>query len=51
MIPAGIRVYLYNATAKLPDEIAISLIRTARTNDESKHGDEVIGEPVDHLSV
>uniref|UniRef100_M4C0Z0 Uncharacterized protein n=1 Tax=Hyaloperonospora arabidopsidis (strain Emoy2) TaxID=559515 RepID=M4C0Z0_HYAAE len=51
MIPAGIRLDLFNATAKLPDEIAIPLLRSVREVDESTHGDEVIGGPTESIDI
>ena len=43
MMPAGIRLDLFNASAKLPDEIAIPLLRLAREVDDTTYGDEIIG--------
>ena len=51
MIPAGVWLDLFNATAKLPDEIAVLLLRSAREVDESTHGDEVIGEPIESMRI
>ena len=42
MIPSGIRLDLYNATAKLPDEIAIPLLKSAREVDETTYGHELL---------
>ena len=33
MIPAGIRLDLYNSTAKLPDEVVVPLLRSQRSGD------------------
>ena len=45
MIPAGIRLDWLNATAKLPVEIAIPLLRSAREVDETTYGDIINGGP------
>ena len=51
IIPAGIRLDLLNATAKLPEEIAIPLLRSAREVDDTSYGDEVAGVPASSLDV
>ena len=51
MILAGIRLCLFNATAKLPDEIAVPLLNSAREANEPTHGDEVIGRPTDSVDI
>ena len=51
MTPASIRLDLFNTTAKLPDEIAIPLLRSAREIDDTTYGDENAGGPVSSLDV
>lgn len=51
MIPAGVRLDLYNATAKLPDEIVVPLIKSTTVEDSANYGDEVVGGPVDTVDV
>ena len=51
MIPAGIPLDLFNATAKLPDDIAVRLLRSAREVDGPTHRDEVIGGPTELLDI
>ena len=51
MIPAGIRLDLFNATAKLSDEIAIPLLRSARDIGATSYGDEVTGRPSSALDA
>ena len=41
MTPAGIRLGLFNATAKLSDEVAIPLFRSAKEVDDISYGDEI----------
>ena len=43
MIPAGVRLDLYNATAELPDEIAVPLIKSTTVENSVNYGDEVVG--------
>ncbi|GMF33632.1 unnamed protein product [Phytophthora fragariaefolia] len=38
MIPAGVRLDLFHATARLPDEVEISLIKTQRMADTREEG-------------
>ena len=38
MIPDGIRLDLFNAKAKLPDEIMVPLLKSAREVKETTHG-------------
>ena len=47
MIPAGIRLDSFNATVKVPDEIAVPLLTLAQEFDEPTHGDEVVREPTE----
>ena len=51
MILAGFQLDLFNATAKLPDEIAIPLLSSAREVNETSFGDEVAGGPASSLDV
>ena len=51
MKPAGIRLYLFNATVKLPDEIAIPLLDPAREVDETTYGQEIVECPTNSLNV
>ena len=51
MIPAGIRLDLFNATAKLPDQIVVLLLKSAREVDEPTCGDKVIGVLTDSLDI
>ncbi|KAL4127694.1 hypothetical protein PRIC2_006693 [Phytophthora ramorum] len=51
MIPAGIRLDLYNSTAKLPDEVVVPLIKSSRDFDETEYGREVIGGPPESLDI
>ncbi|EGZ16371.1 hypothetical protein PHYSODRAFT_334561, partial [Phytophthora sojae] len=50
MIPADIRLDLFNAAAKLPDEVMIPLIKTQNMVDEAE-GVHVNGGPVDVLQI
>ncbi|EGZ09339.1 hypothetical protein PHYSODRAFT_339685 [Phytophthora sojae] len=50
MIPAGIRLDLFNAATKLPDEVTIPLIKTQNMVDEAE-GVHVNGGPVDVLQI
>ncbi|KAL4140283.1 hypothetical protein PRNP1_014568 [Phytophthora ramorum] len=51
MIPAGIRLDLYNSTAKLPDEVVVPLIKSSRDFDQTAYGCEVIGGPPESLDI
>ncbi|GMF38751.1 unnamed protein product [Phytophthora lilii] len=46
MIPARVRLDLFNATAKLPDEVMVPLIKTQNMIDETE-GSHVVGEPTE----
>ncbi|KAE8879242.1 hypothetical protein PF003_g36804 [Phytophthora fragariae] len=50
MIPAGIRLDLFNATAKLPDEVMIPLIKTLNMIDEAE-GSHVTSGPTEVLQI
>ena len=51
MIPTGIWLDLFSATAKLSDKIAVPLLRSAREVDQSAHEDEVIGGPTESMDI
>ncbi|GMF22442.1 unnamed protein product [Phytophthora fragariaefolia] len=52
MIPAGIRLDLYNSTARLPDEVEIPLIKSRSAwPTEPTYGDRVSGGPAESLSI
>ncbi|GMF42340.1 unnamed protein product [Phytophthora fragariaefolia] len=51
MIPAGVRLDLFHATARLPDEIEIPLIKTQRMTDTRKEGPHVPDGPTEVLTI
>ena len=51
MMTAGIRPGFFNATAKLPDEIAINLLRPESEVDDTAYGVEIAGGPASSLDV
>ena len=51
MLLAGIRLDLFNVTARLPDEISIPRLRLAREVDYITYGDEICGGPANSLDV
>ena len=51
MIPVSIRLDLFNATDKIPDEITIPLLRSAREVNDTTYGYEIAGRPVSSLNV
>ncbi|GMF47221.1 unnamed protein product [Phytophthora fragariaefolia] len=52
MIPAGIRLDLYNSTARLPDEVEIPLIKSRSAwLTEPTYGDRVSDGPAESLSI
>ncbi|GMF61286.1 unnamed protein product [Phytophthora fragariaefolia] len=52
MIPAGIRLDLYNSTARLPDEVEIPLIKSRSAwLAEPTYGDRVSDGPAESLSI
>ncbi|GMF53028.1 unnamed protein product [Phytophthora fragariaefolia] len=52
MIPAGIRLDLYNSTARLPDEVEILLIKSRSAwLTEPTYGDRVSDRPAESLSI
>ncbi|GMF17555.1 unnamed protein product [Phytophthora lilii] len=50
MILAGVRLDLFNAIAKLPDEVMVPLIKTQNTIDETE-GSHVVGGPTEVLQI
>ncbi|GMF38644.1 unnamed protein product [Phytophthora lilii] len=50
MIPAGVRLDLFNATAKLPDEVMVPLIKIQNMIDETE-GSHVVGGPTEVLQI
>ena len=51
MIPAGVRLDLFNLTAKLPDELVVPLLKSAKEVDGQDWGGEVTGGPRDTMSI
>ncbi|KAE8962644.1 hypothetical protein PF011_g29308 [Phytophthora fragariae] len=51
MIPAGIRLDLYNSKAKLPDEIEINLIKSASAREDTEYGNTFCGGPTETVDV
>ncbi|GMF39356.1 unnamed protein product [Phytophthora fragariaefolia] len=51
MIPAGVRLDLFHATAQLSDEVEIPLIRTQRMADTLEEGAHVPGGPTEVLTI
>ncbi|KAE9200999.1 hypothetical protein PF004_g18840 [Phytophthora fragariae] len=51
MIPAGIRLDLYNSKAKLPDEIEINLIKSASAREDTEYGNTICGGPTETVDV
>ncbi|KAE8906913.1 hypothetical protein PF010_g27311 [Phytophthora fragariae] len=51
MIPAGIRLDLYNSKAKLPDEIEINLIKSASAHEDTEYGNTICGGPTEAVVV
>ncbi|OWY98788.1 hypothetical protein PHMEG_00030361 [Phytophthora megakarya] len=51
MIPAGIRLDLFHATAKLLDEVMIPLVKAQNFDDEIPEGMHVPGGPNDNLPI
>ncbi|KAE8970890.1 hypothetical protein PR001_g27069 [Phytophthora rubi] len=45
MIPAGVRLDMFHATARLPDEVSIPLIKTLNRQDDRGEGPHVTGVP------
>ena len=51
IIPAGIRIDLITATAKLSDKIAAPLLRSAREVDYTASSDDIVGAPSSLLNI
>ncbi|OWY98128.1 hypothetical protein PHMEG_00031183 [Phytophthora megakarya] len=51
MIPAGIRLDLFNATAKLPGEEMVPLVKSLSTDEDSVEGMHVTGGPTKSLQI
>ncbi|GMF52036.1 unnamed protein product [Phytophthora fragariaefolia] len=51
MIPAGVRLDLFHATARLPDEVEIPLIKTQRMADTRIEGPHVPDGPTEVLTI
>jgi hypothetical protein len=52
MIPAGIRLDLFNSTAKLPDEVVIPLLKSQSAEQcTPSYGSEVVGGPPESLTI
>ncbi|GMF22477.1 unnamed protein product [Phytophthora fragariaefolia] len=51
MIPAGVRLDLFHATARDPDEVAIPLIKMQRTADTQEEGPHVPDGPTEVLTI
>ncbi|OWZ06880.1 hypothetical protein PHMEG_00020805, partial [Phytophthora megakarya] len=51
MIPAGIRLDLFNATAKLPGEVMVPLVKSLSTDEDSAEGMHVTGGPTKSLQI
>ncbi|KAE9157609.1 hypothetical protein PF004_g32157 [Phytophthora fragariae] len=51
MIPAGIRLDLFNSKAKLPDEIEINLIKSASAREDTEYGNTICGGPTETMDV
>ncbi|KAE9066908.1 hypothetical protein PF010_g27680 [Phytophthora fragariae] len=51
MIPAGVRLDMFYATARLPDEVSIPLIKTLNMQDDRREGPHVNGGPTENLLV
>ncbi|OWZ01829.1 hypothetical protein PHMEG_00026717 [Phytophthora megakarya] len=51
MIPAGIRLDLFDATAKLPDKVMIPLVKAQNFDDDIPEGMHVPGGPNDNLQI
>ncbi|OWY92191.1 hypothetical protein PHMEG_00038907, partial [Phytophthora megakarya] len=51
MIPAGIRLDLFNATAKLPGKVVVPLVKSLSTDEDSAEGMHVTGGPTKSLQI
>ncbi|OWY92627.1 hypothetical protein PHMEG_00038294 [Phytophthora megakarya] len=51
MIPAGVRLDLFNGTARLPDEVTVPLVKSVGTADDEPYGAQVVGGPTEDLYI
>ncbi|GMG17443.1 unnamed protein product [Phytophthora fragariaefolia] len=51
MIPAGIRLDLYNSLAKLPDEVVVPLIKSLNSADDPKGGLQITDGPTETICL
>ncbi|KAE9192578.1 hypothetical protein PF002_g24156 [Phytophthora fragariae] len=51
MIPAGIRLDLFNSKAKPPDEIEINLIKSVSAREDTEYGNTICGGPTETMDV
>ncbi|POM64567.1 LOW QUALITY PROTEIN: Hypothetical protein PHPALM_19887 [Phytophthora palmivora] len=51
MIPAGIRLDLYNSAAKLPDEVVVSLLRSLQDTDDQTYGLQTADGPTEAICL
>ncbi|KAE9272754.1 hypothetical protein PF008_g30020 [Phytophthora fragariae] len=51
MIPAGVGLDLFHATAQLPDEVKIPLVKTQSATDDDFGVGHVVGGPTDVLQI
>ncbi|OWZ04273.1 hypothetical protein PHMEG_00023851 [Phytophthora megakarya] len=51
MIPTGIRLDLFNATAKLPAEEMVPLVKSLSVDEDSAEGIHVTGGPTKNLQI
>ncbi|POM70001.1 Hypothetical protein PHPALM_13651, partial [Phytophthora palmivora] len=51
MIPAGIRLDLYNSAAKLPDEVVVPLLRSLRDTDDQTYGLQTADGPTEAVCL
>ncbi|POM60892.1 hypothetical protein PHPALM_30192 [Phytophthora palmivora] len=51
MIPAGIRLDLYNSAAKLPDEVVVPLLRSLKDTDDQTYGLQTADGPTEAVCL
>ncbi|GMF52074.1 unnamed protein product [Phytophthora fragariaefolia] len=51
MIPAGIRLDLYNSLTKIPDEVAVPLIKSQNSADDPRGGLQITDGPTDTICL
>ncbi|OWZ13654.1 hypothetical protein PHMEG_00012981 [Phytophthora megakarya] len=51
MITAGVRLYLFHGTARLPDEVTVPLVKSAGAADDGPYGVQVVGGPTEDSYV